>query len=99
MKKSLIFLSIFVVAFIAFFDAKDRFAELDKVAGNTPSQVEMNQMINKQDEQMKNHIPDFQDKSPKDAQTIQDKMNEGRTESQNQLNNIDKRRDSINSRQ
>lgn len=99
MKKSLIFISIFVVAFIAFFDAKDRFAELDKVAGNTPSQVEMNQMMNRQDEQMKKHIPDFQSKSRKEAQTIQDKMNEGRTDSQNQLNNINKRRDSINNKQ
>ena len=47
MKKSLIFLSVLVVAMIAFFDAKDRFAELDSVAANTPSQVEMKQMINK----------------------------------------------------
>ena len=39
---------------------------------------------------MKKHIPDFQNKSRKEAQTIQDKMNEGRTDSQNQLNNINK---------
>ena len=45
MKKSLIFLSILIVAFIAFFDAKDRIEELDEVAANTPSQVEMKQQI------------------------------------------------------
>lgn len=53
MKKSLIFLSVLVVAMIAFFDAKDRFAELDSVAANTPSQVEMKQMINKMENRQK----------------------------------------------
>lgn len=41
MKKSLIFLSVFVVACLAFFDAKGRIEELDEVSANTPSQVEM----------------------------------------------------------
>ncbi len=99
MKKSLIFLSVLVVALIAFFDAKDRFAELDSVAANTPSQVEMKQMINKTDEQMKNNIPDFKNNQQQNAESIQDKMNKGRFDSQNQLNNIDKRRDTINNKQ
>ena len=99
MKKSLIFLSILVVAFIAFFDAKDRFAELEEVAANTPSQIDLKQMMNKPDEQMKNHFPDFKNSEQQNAQSIQDKMNNGRQDSQNQLNNIDKRRDTINNKQ
>ena len=53
MKKSLIFFSIFIVALIAFIDAKDRIQELDEVAANTPSQVEMKQTINKFNKPMK----------------------------------------------
>ena len=47
MKKSLIFLSIFIVAFIAFWDAKDRLQELESVAVKTPAQVEMKPMVQK----------------------------------------------------
>lgn len=99
MKKLLIFLSVFVIGLIAFFDAKERLAELGSVAANTPSQIEMKQMINKTDEQMMRHVPDFQTSEQKESQTIQDKMNAGRADSQNQLNNVDKRRDTINNRQ
>lgn len=99
MKKSLIFLSVLVVAMIAFFDAKDRFAELDSVAANTPSQVEMKQMINKNGVQTKNSIPDFKNTQQQNSESIQDKMNKGRLDNQNQLNNIDKRRDTINNKQ
>ena len=98
MKKSLIFLSVLVVAMIAFFDAKDRFAELDSVAANTPSQVEMKQMINKNGEQTKS-VPDFKNIQQQNSESIQDKMNKGRLDNQNQLNNIDKRRDTINNKQ
>lgn len=96
MKKSLIFLSIFIVSFIAFIDAKDRIKELDEVAANTPSQVEMKQMINKPDEQMKNQIPDYKNNSQKNGETLQDKMNNSNKYRQNQLDNVDKRRDTIN---
>ena len=41
----LIFLSIFVVVFIAFWDMKDRLNTLDEISANTPSQVELNQNI------------------------------------------------------
>lgn len=99
MKQSLIFLSIFIITLIALFDIKERFAELDEVAANTPAQIEMKQMINKQDEQMKNNIPDFKNYAEKDAQTIQEKMNSGRYDRQNQLNNVDKRRNTINNTQ
>lgn len=98
MKKSFIFLSILVVALIAFFDAKDRFQELEEIAANTPAQVEMKQMINKPDEQMKMHVPDFQNSEQKDAQTIQDKMNAGRIDNKKQLDNVDKRRNTINNK-
>ena len=99
MKKLLIFLSVFVISLIAFFDAKERLAELGSVAANTPSQIEMKQLINKTDEQMMRRVPDFQTSEQKKSQTIQDKMNAGRADSQNQLNNVDKRRDTINNRQ
>lgn len=56
MKKSLIFLSILIVSFIAFFDAKDRIEELDEVAANTPSQVEMKQTIRPPIQQNTNDI-------------------------------------------
>ena len=88
-----------VVAMIAFFDAKDRFTELDSVAANTPSQVEMKQMINKNGEQTKNSVPDFKNTQQQNRESIQDKMNKGRLDNQNQLNNIDKRRDTINNKQ
>ncbi len=92
MKKSLIFLSIFVITFIAFFDAKDRLKELDEVAANTPAQVEMKQMINEPDEQLK--IDNIIEQ--KNVSTLKEKMEQNdRQIQQNQLQNIDKRRDSI----
>lgn len=98
MKNSLILASILIITLIAFFDAKERLAELESVAANTPSQIEMKQMINDPDAQMKKHIPDFKNSTEQNAQTIQDKMNQGREDSQNQLNNIDKRRNTINNK-
>ena len=98
MKNSLILASILIIALIAFFDAKERLAELESVAANTPSQIEVKQMINDPDAQMKKHIPDFKNSTEQNAQTIQDKMNQGREDSQNQLNNIDKRRNTINNK-
>ena len=59
MKKSLMFLSILIVSFIAIFDAKDRIKELDEVAANTPVQVEMNQSIQKPNAQMKYNTNDI----------------------------------------
>ena len=98
MKNSLILVSILIIAIIAFFDAKERFAELESVAANTPAQIEMKQMINNPDAQMKNHIPNFKNSTEQNSQTIQDKMNQGREDSQNQLNNVDKRRNTINNK-
>lgn len=92
MKKSLIFLSIFIIASIAFFDAKDRFKELDEVAANTPSQVEMKQMINKPVEQIKKDNIQNQN----NIQSLQDKMKQNNVLQQNQLDNFDKKRDTIN---
>ena len=98
MKNSLILASILIITLIAFFDAKERLAELESVAANTPSQIEMKQMINDPDAQMKKHIPDFKNSTEQNAQTIQDKMNQGREDSQNQLNNTDKRSNTINNK-
>lgn len=98
MKNSLILASILIIALIAFFDAKDRLAELESVAANTPAQIEMKQMINDPDARIKNHIPNFKNSTEQNAQTIQDRMNQGRKDSQNQLDNIDKRRNTINKR-
>lgn len=97
MKKSLIFLSIFIIAFIAFFDAKDRFKELDEVAANTPSQVEMQQMMNKPREQIYKDNIQNQDS----VQTLKEKMqqNNDRSLHQNQLDNVDRRRDTINNQE
>ncbi len=94
MRKSLIFLCILTVAFIAFFDAKDRIEELDEVAANTPSQVEMKQMMNKPREQIKNHIPDVK---PAESQNNQNNniQNKGNSDIQNQFNKIDERRNTI----
>lgn len=94
MKKSLIFLAIFIITFIAFFDAKDRFKELDAIASDTPSQVEMRQMINKPTEQM--HKDGIQNQNS--VQSLQQKMkqsNDGALK-QNQLDNVDRRRNTIN---
>lgn len=93
MKKTFIFLSIFIIGLIAFFDARERLQQLDEISANTPSQVEMKQMINKPDEQInkdnvqnQNSIQTLQEKTDQNNHPIQ----------QNQLNNVDKRRDTIN---
>ncbi len=93
MKKSLIFLCILTVAFIAFFDAKGRIEELDEVAANTPSQVEMKQMMNKPREQMKDHIPDFKE-TPKPVQN-NSLANPQDKNLQNKFENVEKRRNTI----
>ena len=93
MKKTFIFLSIFIIGLIAFFDARERFQQLDEISANTPSQVEMKQMINRPDGQLnKDNI-----QKQNNVQTLQDKMNQNNKPiQQNQLDNIDKRRDTIN---
>lgn len=92
MKKSFIFLSIFIITFIAFFDAKDRLNELNEVAANTSSQVEMNQMINKPDKKLlKDNI-----QNQNSIQTLKEKSKQNNTLQQNQFDNVKDRRDSIN---
>lgn len=90
MKKTFIFLAILIISFIAFVDARDRIDELDEVAANTPSQVEMKQMINKPDEQMNKDA--IQNRNS--IQSLKQKTNNNGTK-QNQLDNVDKRRDTI----
>ena len=96
MKKSLIFLSIFVVSLIAFIDAKDRIEELDEVAANTPSQVEMKQMINKPEEQMKYNTDAIKNNVNNNAESAVKKRIQDNQLMQKQQDNVDRRRDSIN---
>lgn len=92
MKKLFIFFSVFIIGLIAFCDARERFQQLDEISANTPSQVEMKQMINKPDEQMrKDNI-----QNQNSMQNFQEKMKQNNVLQQNQLNNVDKRRDTIN---
>ena len=96
MKKSLIFLSIFIVSLIAFIDAKDRMEELDEVAANTPSQVEMKQMINKPEEQMKYNTDAIKNNVNNNAESAVKKRIQDNQLMQKQQDNVDRRRDSIN---
>ncbi len=91
MKKAFIFLSVFIIGLIAFFDARERFQQLDEISANTPSQVEMKQMINKPDDKLNKDGIQKQNS----VQTLQDKMKQDKSLQQNQLDNIDKRRDTI----
>ena len=96
MKKSLIFLCIFTIAFIAFWDAKDRIKELDSVAANTPSQVEMKQMINKPRAQFKNHVHERNSAKVQPQNKKYNYMeNRETTPSQHQFDKINERRNSI----
>ena len=96
MKKSLIFLSIFIVSLIAFIDAKDRIEELDEVAANTPSQVEMKQMINKPEEQMKYNTDAIKNNVNNNAESAVKKRIQDNQLMQKQQDNVDRRRASIN---
>lgn len=96
MKRSLIFLSIFIVSLIAFIDAKDRIEELDEVAANTPSQVEMKQMINKPEEQMKYNTDAIKNNVNNNAESAVKKRIQDNQLMQKQQDNVDRRRDSIN---
>ncbi len=98
MRKSLIFLSILIVTFIAFFDAKDRIEELEEVAANTPSQVEMKQMINKPDPQMRNDRDSINPNTDNNPQNLLKKREEDNRFLENSMENVGRRRDTINKR-
>ncbi|CCY62294.1 unknown [Clostridium sp. CAG:967] len=92
MKKSLIFLSILIVSFIAFFDAKDRIEELDEVAANTPSQVEMKQQIRPPVQQNMNN---FQEDKKTDTEKLKQQMQQNNQNLPNNLDKIQERRNTI----
>ena len=92
MKKSLIFLSILIVSFIAFFDAKDRIEELDEVAANTPSQVEMKQQIRPPVQQNMNN---FQEDKKTDTEKLKQQMQQNNQNLHNNLDKIQERRNTI----
>ncbi len=97
MRKFLIFLCILTVSFIAFFDAKDRFKELEEVAANTPSQVEMKQMINRPDSMLNRSadIPKPYNVQNDDAKNLHKKMMQGNEQLKQKYENVDKRRETI----
>lgn len=88
MKKIFVYFSIFIVGLIAYYDAKERLAQLDKAAANTPAQVEMKQMINPPVEPLKKDIIFEKDNTNNIVKPEQPYK-------QNQLDKIDKRRDTI----
>ncbi len=92
MKKMFIYLSVFVICLIAFFDARERFQQLDEISANTPAQVEMKQMINKPEKQMKKD----EIENSNTLQNSQNKIKPTDNFRQNQLENVEKRRDTIN---
>ena len=94
MKKLFMYLTIAIITFMAVLDAKDRIKELDEISANTPSQVEMNQMMNRPDSHIKqNFIPEYNSNF---NQNQQNNMNfDINQNKQNQLDNIEKRRNSI----
>lgn len=77
---------------IAFFDARERFQQLDEISANTPAQVEMKQMINKPEKQMKKD----EIENNNTLQNSQNKIKPTDNFRQNQLENVEKRRDTIN---
>ncbi len=96
MKKSLIFLSILIVAFIAFFDAKDRIEELDEVAANTPSQVEMKQQIRPPVQQNMNSST-TQPQINNDAQKLNQQIQQNTNRLNEKFDKVKERRDTVTS--
>lgn len=91
MKNVLVFFSIFTVLCIAVYDVRERAKELEDVAANTPAQVEMKQMINKPGEVPKSDIL-FEQKNNENPVKVFQESDKYR---QNQLKNIEKRRETI----
>ena len=95
MKKFLIFLSIFIVSFIAFWDAKDRLKELDSVAVKTPAQVEMKPMVQKSGGRAEK---DYMQKQ-NNTKTFENNLNPDSNENfKNPLNSTNKNKAPINNR-
>lgn len=92
MRKFLIFCSIFIVTIIAFLDARERFSELENVAANTPSQVELNQSMTRPE---KNEINRPEQVTKEEPNRLQDKINEPKTNLQNSYDKIEDRRNTI----
>ncbi len=96
MKKSLIFLSILIVSFIAFFDAKDRIELLDEVAANTPSQVEMKQQIRPPVQQNMNNS-NIQPQTNQDAQKLNQQIQQNTNRLNEKFDKVKERRDTVTS--
>lgn len=96
MKKTLIFMSIFIVALIAFVDAKDRFQELEEVAANTPAQVEMKQTINPPaSSAIKRDINPTKTNVYQNSNQLQQNVIQDSNRSQEKFNKVKERRNTI----
>lgn len=94
MKKIFIFISLIVILFLAFLDAKDLYAELNSVAtSRTPSQIEIRPIINRQRGESDNVNFD------KNQNTMHDKMRVKQNNSNHNFqNSIDKMNERLNIR-
>lgn len=96
MKHILIFLCILIVGALAYVDAKDRIEELDEVAANTPSQVEMNQSIKSPPASgINQNRPPIEQKIYTDSQKAKDKVQQDKQYLQNKFDDFQKKRDTI----
>ncbi len=96
MKRILIFFSILIVGVIAFVDAKDRFEELDEVAANTPSQVEMKiQTDPASPMKIQKDIDKIQPTINTDTQKLHEKMQQDAQKVQDKFNSVQQKRNTI----
>lgn len=96
MKRLLIFFSIMIVGVLAYVDAKDRMDELDEVAANTPSQVEMKIHTDPATPlKLQQDIDTIQPIINTDTQKLHEKIQMDSTKTQEQFNKMQERRNTI----
>lgn len=96
MKHILILLCILVVGVLAYVDAKDRIEELDEVAANTPSQVEMKQNIDPPKPTMSpTQMQTIQPKPMTDIQKAADKVNKDKQYLDKKFDSFQEKRNTI----
>lgn len=96
MKRLLIFFSILIVGTIAYVDAKDRLEELDEVAANTPSQVEMKiQTDPAAPAKIKTDIDKIQPNINNDTQKIHEKLQQDSIKLQEKFDSVQQKRNTI----
>lgn len=89
-------MSIFIVALLAFVDAKDRIEELDEVAANTPSQIEMNQTIdNAKPSAIKKDIDNMQTDINKEGNKLHEQINQNSSKVKEKFDTVKEHRKNI----